>query len=134
MNTATRTIPLLIILASLLVGYLSMRCGITSSCPFAVSFSDLAFSLFKPLWIFSLFSIPVGVVLTFARRDALKTWFYFTAWWIPLSVVFVAMTVDSHSWMPLFDFGKSEAAILMSSLFTIISLGIIGWKQFRSRK
>ncbi|MEK7100611.1 MAG: hypothetical protein AAB921_00760 [Patescibacteria group bacterium] len=135
MNSILRTAPLLIILAGLLFGYLGMRCGINSSCPVAALLSDFAFSLFKPLWIFSLFSLPIGVALLFAKQKVFKTWLHFAFWWLPLSVIVIyILSSGGRGMMPLYSYSQGGVAIVMGSLFTIISLGVIGWKQFGSKK
>ena len=128
-----RLLPIGVLAAGIVIGYSGMHCGISASCPLVQIFSDLAFDLFKPLWMFCLFALPAGFVVLFPGARAYSSWLKFAMWWVPLSVVIIAATENSHNWMPLFVFGKSEAAVLMSSLFTIISLGLIAWKQFGPR-
>lgn len=82
-----------------------------------------------PLFIFSLFTLPVTVALFFVSSSIFKSWSKFTLWWIPFSVFVVAITpANSNSWMSLYSFLKEDAAFLMGSLFMMLSIGIIAGK------
>lgn len=135
MKATSKILPLATVLVVFLLGYFGMRCGIDPKCPLVVPFSSLAFSLLKPAWVFSLISLPAGIALLFANKRVFKTWLVFTAYWLPLS--FMAIYIFSSSQrglMPLYSYSPGTIAIIMASLFTAISLVIIGWKQFFSKK
>ncbi len=111
--------------------YLGMYCGIDTNCALAPYLSSFSFTLLKPLWVFGLFSLPVYMVLIFVRNSAWKAWLQFSSWWLPLSVIVIAITPTwSSSWFSFFSIVKEDSAIIMASLFTIISLILISWKQF----
>lgn len=89
----------------------------------------------EPLLIFSIPFFLLVISIFFVGKHALKTWLCFAAWWLPLSVVVIYIgSSGGDGLMPFYSYGPSEVAVPMAALFTIISLGIIGWKQFGSKK
>lgn len=126
---------LLIVLFTILVGYFGMLCGVDSKCVLYPYLNHYSFTLFKPMWVYGLFCLPVPLTLFFVRGKVLRSWLPFAYWFVPLSAILIALSPTwSSSWFPLYSFVKEETAQFMAVLFTIISLGIIGWKQFGTKK
>lgn len=89
----------------------------------------------EPLLMFSVVIFLFLLVCFFLRRTAQLSWLRFAVWWIPLSAILIAITpVTNSNWMPLYSIERSTVTVLTTSLFAVISLGIIGWKQFGSKK
>lgn len=89
----------------------------------------------EPLLILSVATLAVLLLLRFARQSVQNYWVNFAIWWLPLSVLLIAVTpVTNSNWMPTFSIERITVTIIMAALFTIISLGIIGWKQFGSKR
>lgn len=89
----------------------------------------------EPLIIFSAVVFLFLISFLFVRKSAYLPWLRFAFWWLPISavVIYIASSGE-NSWMPLYSYSQGEVAAFMASLFTIISLAIIGWKQFGPKK
>lgn len=124
-----------IVLIAIFIGYFGMLCGVDAGCALAPYIHSFTFEFFKPLWVYGLFSLPVPIVLMFVRDNVWKIWLRLAAWWLPLSIIAIAITPTwSSSWFSLFSFVKEDFAMIMASLFTAISLILIVWKQFNLGK
>lgn len=89
----------------------------------------------EPLLIFSVTVFLFLVAFLFFRNTTRLSWLHFALWWLPLSVVLIAITpVTNSNWIPMYSIDRNTVTTLMAALFTVISLGIIGWKQFGSKK
>ena len=90
----------------------------------------------QPLFVFSLFLVPVVLILLFISDDAFKSWLRLAVVWLPLSFICVALTPDSGnqviSYLSIINY--ENTALVMGGLFTIISLILIAWKTFAARK
>ena|SRR3989338_4375008 len=84
-----------------------------------------------PLYSFSLFILPITIILAFVPRSMFNSWLKFSAWAIPLAIIFIAITpvIDTS----LLPFSRDDAARLVGGLFAIISLLLIIYKYFSSR-
>jgi hypothetical protein len=90
-----------------------------------------------PLLIFSAFGLLVGLSLLLASERTFRTWLKFAAWWILLSVIFIATTAvnpETGGFMQFYAFTRDDAARLMGALFALISLAIIAWSYFKSSR
>ena len=85
-----------------------------------------------PLYFFSLFSLPIVIVLAFVPREIFKSWLKLAAWAIPLAIIFIASTpvIDTS----LLPFSRSDAARLAGGVFSATSLVLIIWKYFSPRR
>lgn len=97
-----------------------------SSCPFVLTATALNLVPIIPLFLFSL--------ITYWMRDRVyRAWVRFAAVWIPLSMIAILFAPEySRDWM--FPVVKSNVAFFSSLIFTLISLGIVGWGVYASRR
>src|SRR3989338_8669361 len=85
-----------------------------------------------------LFVFPVALLfslITYKMRDEVsRAWIKFTTWWVPLQILLVALTPESSGGYFVVILDTQFAAIILSGLFTIISLLLIVVKFFSLRK
>lgn len=85
----------------------------------------------EPLLIFSVVVFMFFLACLFFSNTTRLSWLRFALWWLPLSAILIAITpVTNSNWLPMYSIENNTVTVLMASLFTIISLGIIAWKQF----
>lgn len=105
-----------------------------SICPSA-SYSDCAalwdsiaetLTLFLPLFVFSLITYKMP-------ENISRIWMYFALPWTALSIILAFLTPEysGGGFGPSISFGKSDVALIMSSLFCLISTLIIGGMYLR---
>lgn len=88
----------------------------------------------EPLLIFSVVLLSILILLRFTKPSVITAWLPFTAWWLPLSIVLVYIgSSGGTGLMPFYSYSPIEVATPLAILFGVISLGIIGWKQFLSK-
>lgn len=130
-----RWIPLFAISIGLVTGYFSMLCGVDSKCQLAGLFNNYSFSIFKPLWVFCLFSIPAVLLLPIVRKRVFKAWVRFATIWIILSVVVIAYTPTStNAWFSAMSFVREDTARVMGILFSGLSLFILAWQTYMPKE
>lgn len=128
-------LPLVFFSLAIPLGYLSGKCGVSSSCLPSIYLHDYVFTVFKPLWVFSLFSILAVLLLPIIKTRVFDTWFRFATAWIALSIIVIASTPTySHSWFPIYEFVREDAAKLMGILFSGISLFIVAFQSYKFRR
>lgn len=128
-------LPIVLIVACYLFGYFAMLCGVNAQCELANLLNDYSFTVFKPLWVFSLFSIPAVLLLPIVKERVFKTWLRFAAVWIILSVIVIADTpISINAWWSMFDFVREDAAKLMGILFSALSLFLLAWQTYMPKK
>lgn len=128
-------IPLVFTGLAIPLGYFTGWCGVYSSCPFWVYFYDYVFTIFEPIYLFSLFSIPAVLLLPIVKERVFKTWLRFATVWIILSVIVIADTPTSiNAWWSMFDFVREDAAKLMGILFSALSLFLLAWQTYMPKK
>ena len=90
----------------------------------------------SPLYSYSLFILPIAVILVFVPRQVFNSWLKLAVWALPLSVIYIAMTpVNSTGLgMDFFPFYRDDAARLAGGVFAIVSLILIAWKYFALRR
>ena len=122
------------ILALLVIGfrYFSNWCIFTDGVCYGTIISHISLTVTKPFFYFSLFLLPITIILAFVPREIFKSWLKFAAWAIPLSILYIAMTpVIDNSLLP---FQRDDAARLAGQVFAVASLILIIWKYFSSRR
>lgn len=128
-------LPLIFFSLAIPLGYFSSWCGVYSSCFFWSYFYDYAFTVFKPLWVFSLFCIPAVILLPIVKERVFKTWTRFSFVWILLSFLVIAWASEpSSSWFQMIRFGGEDAARVMGILFSGISLFIVAFQSYKFRR
>jgi hypothetical protein len=69
------------------------------------------------------------------REEVFRSWLHFAYWWVPLSIILTLITPDGSGGWGIPNLISPEiVAITFSSLFAIISLIIIIWKYFATRR
>lgn len=86
----------------------------------------------SPLYFFSLFFLPLAIILAFVPRATFNSWLKFAAWTVPLLVIFIATQPVSPSSFLSTD--RDDAARLAGQVFALISLLLIIWKYFAFRR
>ncbi|HEY4478834.1 MAG TPA: hypothetical protein VI981_00535 [Candidatus Paceibacterota bacterium] len=87
--------------------------------------------------LFSLSILLCSIVLYFLRQGVYRAWTKFMLWWIPFSVILIALTPSYggsglDGGVPGLD--REMIIWLAASAFFIISLAIIAWKSFQLRR
>lgn len=84
--------------------------------------------------LFPILSLFVATVLiSWVRAQVYASWFRFARWWVPLSMLLIAVA-PPHSGNILDPVEKGSVALVSSVLFLVISLGIIIVSAFRARR
>lgn len=99
---------------------------INSSC--TNTFDPIAenLSVFIPL-------LALSIITYFMREEVYRTWLRFAQWWIPLSMLAIFIAPEyATDWMLRIE--KGSVAFFSSVLFIIISLILIAWKYFATRR
>lgn len=95
---------------------------------------SLCSSVFGLVFIYSLVSVPFFVfsVITYKIKEStFISWRNFSIWWIPLSFVIITMfPTDTHG-MDFFPVIKGTVSLLLTSLYSVISLAILVYKSFK---
>lgn len=121
-----KILPLTLLIVAVPVGYYASRCGVTPECPLAYQLHEYSFSIFKPLWVFSLYSIAGVLFLPFVKERVFKIWFRFTKVWVVATILLVVWAPETmNSWFPLISHTKSDVAYWMGAAFSFISICII---------
>jgi hypothetical protein len=116
-------VPALVALLVIGFRYFSNWCIDDISVCYGTWIHWVSLSITKPLYLFSLFFLPVAIVLAFLPRETFRPWLKFAMWAIPISVIYIWTTpLNSSSWMEFFPFYRDDAARFAGVLFSIGSL------------
>jgi len=131
-----RLLILAIILAAIALRYLVVWCIYGIPRCFATNLFHSMFDPFiYPLFLYSVTTLPLAIVLLFIGKTAFRSWLRLAMWWLPLSVIVIAITpTSSNAWMPLYFVGKDATSLIMAGLFSILSIFLILSKQFNHSK
>jgi len=122
------------ILALFFIGfrYFSNWCIFTNRICYGTVISHVSLSFTKPLFLFSLFFLPIAIILVFVPQKVFNSWLKLAIWTLPLAFIYIAMTpVWDSSWIP---FVRDDAARLAGVLFSSISFLLILWENYGHRK
>jgi hypothetical protein len=95
----------------------------------APMFGEVIILFSMPLFLFSL-------ITYFLREEVFRAWLHFAYGWIPLSIVLILLASGSSGG----GFGipnvldQEFVAIILAALFAIISLAVIAYKYFATRR
>jgi hypothetical protein len=98
------------------------------------SLFSVHFDFFEYLAWFSLICFPALLFTLFISDTIFKKWLIFTAIWIALTIIFVALTPVSGGGPLGLNPDKEMVSIWMSSLFVIISIPMFIIMSVRERK
>lgn len=121
-----QTIPFFLTLFGVALEYVAYWCVYSLGTCYG-SFIHQSFGVIKPLYLFSLVTLPLAVLLVFVSSSIFKSWLKFAVWWIPLSVLIIAFASSTRggSGIEILSFTTEDAVFMMSSLFVMLSVGII---------
>lgn len=121
---------LLILLGLQAVTWTAGLCGTDLSCQWHETLSTLTFTFFEPVLLYSLYSIPLGIGLLFARESGVKSLLKFAKWWIPLSFLVIFFAPESsNSYLPFLELTKESASTVLGITFSIIGFIIVFKRQ-----
>lgn len=116
----------------LLVGfrYFSLWCTDFGHLCYRTWIDRIFIDAINPICLFSIFFLPIAIILIFISRGTFNAWLKLAAWAIPLSIFYIATTpaVDT-SFLP---FHRDDAARLAGGVFATVSLILIIWRVLRS--
>src|SRR3989338_9344774 len=114
--------------------------GLALLIQFLYKQSVLSRSVFKsvaePLFVIALSLLFVSFFLFLVREGVFRAWLRFAYWWIPVSLVFIYL---AGGWSGG-GFGipavldQEFVSLILSGLFVLISLLLIAYKYFASRR
>lgn len=92
------------------------------------SYQYLTYSLF----LFSLFLLPVTLILIFVPRSLFISWLKLAVWMIPLLLILIATQPVNAT--HILETNRDDAARLAGQVFSAISLVLLTWKFISTRK
>lgn len=104
--------------------YSSYKGGVPIIC-----LEDIGFAFFY----YALSILVISVLIYKVRDEVFRAWVKFATWWAPVQIFLVLIFPVSGGGY-LISIDKQFAAIILSGLFTIVSLLLIIWKWFASRR
>jgi len=114
------------------IGNLSGKINLTPSCSGYRGYLDsLDNNLGIPLALFSIISIFILLILLFLREQVFHMWSKFAIIFLPIAIIFVAITPEYRD--VFFSFDKEMYTLFFATIFLIVSLLIIAIKSFRLR-
>lgn len=125
-------IPATFALIAVGFSYFSLWCIFTTRVCYGTIISHISLSITQPLYFFSLFFLPLAIILAFVPRATFNSWLKFAAWTAPLLVIFIATQPVAPSSFLSTD--RDDAARLAGQVFAVISLLLIIWKYFAFRR
>ncbi len=91
---------------------------------------NLAGYILFPFPLVFLFSL----ITYFLPEAIFRAWIRFTTWWVPAQIVLTLLTPESSGGLFISLVDKQLTAIVLSFFFATISLVLIIWKSFVSRR
>lgn len=128
----TQMIPVAVVLLAIGFTYLSQWCvSANLSC-----YDTLIRGIFdggtSPLYLFTLYFLPITIILVFVPRHTFNSWAKFAAVALPLTFIFIASQPVYPQGM--FSTDRDDAARLASEILSVASLALVIWNYFRARK
>lgn len=122
-----QAIPFILVFASVAFSRLTVDCARHySTCTGGKFLINLSDWLTDPLYFYSLGFSLGAFILLFVERTIFDKWLRFAVWWIPLSVILIALTPStSGQWLPLYFIGKSLFSLVMGGIFSVVTLLIV---------
>ena len=131
-NKLIQFIPAIVALVFVGFRYFSQWCIGEGHVCFRTFLDSTYLRTIYPLFSFSIFFLPVVIILAFVPRHAFNAWLKFSVWALPLASIYIAMTpVWDSSWLP---FARDDAARLAGEVFSGVSLILIIWKIIALRR
>jgi|SRR3989338_6436015 len=125
-----QSIPALLALLAISFSYFSLWCTSTGQACHRTFLDSIFLDVINPIYFFSLFLLPIAIILAFVPRETFKSWLKFAAWALPLSLILVATQPVVSSFLST---NRDDAARLAGGFFSAISIILILWKYFSAR-
>ncbi len=127
-----QSIPTLLVLAILTFGQGSYWCMYSNGSCYGGWVSHIYPYFTNPLYDFALYSLPLAIILIFISRTLFKSWFKLAVWLVPLLLLFIAtQPVAPQSFLST---NRDDSARLAAQIFTVLSLSLVAWKYYASRR
>jgi len=125
-------IPAALALAFVGFRYFSTWCILTTHVCYGTFVDHIALSFTKPLYFFTLYSLPLAIILIFVSRPVFNSWFRLAAWILPLALIFIATqpVYTTH----ILSTNRDDAARFAAEVITTISLILIISKYVALRR
>lgn len=134
-NKITQFIPAILALTVVSFSYFSQWCTSVGQVCYRTVLDQMIPEITYPLYFFAIFFLPIALILAFVPRSIFISWLKFAVWAIPLLILYIMMTpVNSNAFMNLYPFYRDDAARLAGEVFAGISLILIAYKYFSSRR
>jgi len=93
------------------------------------------FTFTQPLYFFSLYILPLALVLVFVPRRVFISWLKLAAWLLPFAFIMIAAQPVTWTGIGInFVFiSRDDLARGMAIFVDLTSFALIAWKYFRSR-
>lgn len=127
-------IPALFALAAIGFPYFSNWCIDSIPSCYGSWIHQIYQYLTSPLYFFTLYSLPLAIILIFIPRHIFNSWLKFSAWALPLAFIFIATTpIASHRMgIDFFPFYRGDAARLWGAIFAVASLVVLAFASARA--
>lgn len=130
-NKLIQFVPALLALVAIGFSYFSIWCIFTTRVCYATVIDHISFTITQPLYFFSLFFLPIALILAFIPRHIFNSWLKFAVWALPLLLILVATQPVVSGFLST---NRDDAARLAGQVFAGISLILIVWKYFTRPK
>lgn len=129
-----QAVPFILVFASVTFSRLTADCARHySTCNGGKLLINLSDWLTDPLYFYSLGFALGAFILLFIDRTIFNKWLRFAVWWVPISIVLIAITPStSGQWLPLYFIGKSLLALILGGIFSLITIVLV-WKRRSSK-
>ena len=124
-------IPTAFVLVVIGFRYFSTWCIFTTRICYGATVDHILFPITQPFYNFSLFLLPIALVLIFVPRRVFNSWLKFVALALPLLFIFVATQPVVSSFLST---NRDDAARLAGQVFSVVSLILIIWKAYTFRR
>lgn len=127
---------MLLALAAVGFSYFSFWCTNSGHACYRTWLDSIFLDVINPLYFFSLYFLPLALILVFIPRHLFNSWLKLAAWMLPLSFIYIATTSVNFTGigMNFFPFYRDDAARLAAEVFSVLSLILIIWKYFVARR
>ena len=127
-----QSIPALFALLAIGFSNFSIWCIFTTRACYGTVIDHINFLLTQPLYFFALYFLPIAIILAFVPREIFKSWLKFAVWALPLLFIFIV--IQPVSPQQILSTDRDDAARLAGGVFAGLSLILILWKWFSSRR
>jgi hypothetical protein len=118
-----------------ITAYYGTECALSPACGNTDLWRDLSNGLFDPVFLYTLWILPVSALILFVPISAYRKWQIFSLWWFAVSVlVLSAFDTRVGGWMNIFPITRIVVTWLMAGLYFLISLIVLTVQTTKARK